>query len=74
MSKLRILDASGDTVTEWDVETGTGLAEATQLFTDMVKAGYLAYAIQGEAKSKVITYDFKPEADEIVMTPLLRGG
>lgn len=78
MSILRILDTTGDTELEFDVQTGTNLAEATQLFTDMVKAGYLAYAIRDgkrdDLKDKVIIYDFDPKEEEILMTPMLRGG
>lgn len=84
MSVLRIIDTSGDTEVLWQVKDAVALENARTTFNDMIKAGYLAYAIGhapategaivGHKVSKNILYSFDEQADEIVMTPLLRGG
>lgn len=78
MSTLRVLDTTGDTELEWTVTDVVSLEQARKVFNDMVKAGFVAYAIntpaEGKRVNRSILYDFDVLADEIVLTPLLRGG
>lgn len=78
MSTLRILDKSGDTEIEWLLEQEQSITEAAEIFNNLIKKGYMAYAIeqayQGHKTPKKIVYDFDPNAQEIVMFTGLRGG
>lgn len=74
MSELTIIDRSGDTKLIWSKDNEDEVENAERTFNDLKKKGFAAYAVKkGGKKGKVIN-GFDPDAEKIIMAPLLRGG
>ncbi len=74
MSTLRVLDHTGDTEVEWIVEDEVALEAAQKLFNNMIKMGYLAYAIQSlpaeTAQDTLVEVAEKPKSVKVPKTIL----
>lgn len=72
--RLRVLDRTGDTVTEWRPGTKTEEKEAEKRFDELAKKGYLMFAVEAPGKQGEQVRKFDPKAFEIVAVPQFRGG
>ena len=74
MAIQRILDRSGDTVHEFEVDDKEAVAEAMERFKDLVKnQGYWAVAKRADGSKKVVK-TFDPTAPETMFMRQLIGG
>lgn len=73
MGMLAILDHTGDTQKQWDVNDAASVAEAGKVFDEFREKNYLAYKKVGEGSGEQIRA-FDPTAEEIVMARPLVGG
>ena len=72
---MRILDASGDDdKITWDSRYAEEVAAAKKQFDKLRKDGYLAFRVGKGGKKGEMIKEFEPMANEIVMTPPVRGG
>jgi hypothetical protein len=76
MSKLSVLDKSGDTTVTWDPLNATEVKVAEQKFNQLVvHQGYAAYELPTEKGNPgVIIREFNPQAERILLTPRQAGG
>lgn len=73
MSKLRVLNKSGDTTLEWDVEDAASVEVVKAQFNEIIKGGYMAFSVTSPTSGEQIR-TFDPEAEEIIMTAPMVGG
>lgn len=71
---LRVLDRTGDTVTEWRPGTKTEEDHAERKFDELAKKGFLMFAIEAPGKTPEQVRTFDPKAFEIVAVPQYQGG
>jgi len=77
MGKLRVLDSTGDTVLDWDVEDNEAVREAELLFRRLVddeRRMAFARPADGTAADAELIRAFDPSADEILMVKPIQGG
>jgi hypothetical protein len=77
MGKLRVLDAFGDTVTDWTVEDSEAVREAEAIFTRMLGEEHrMAFARPSGAPSEEaeMIRTFDPLAEEILIVRPIQGG
>lgn len=75
MSELRIMDSSaGDLKVIWDSDKQAEVDAAEAQFDALIKKGYIAYRVdkKGEKAGKITKFD--PEAEKIILAPMLQGG
>ena len=70
---IRVLDGTGDSVTEFDPAVGTEVNFAKDLFDKLKGQNYLAYKTDGPSNAEVIK-SFDPTASETIMHKPLVGG
>jgi hypothetical protein len=70
---LIIMDGRGDTEVHWGIDNEAEVVAARSAFGDLRRRGYLAYRLRGGRPGEVLR-EFDPEAEQIVMTPPMRGG
>jgi hypothetical protein len=76
---LSYLDPNaGDVRLTWEPGNTEDIATARQAFNDLRGKGYLAYKVtpgrRGQEPQREQIRRFDPEAEQIVLTPPLRGG
>lgn len=75
MSRLEVMDFSGHTTIEWDVDDEEALANAEKAFNEAIKAGGLgAFELDEEVQEYKGIRKFNPKAKRIVMAPRLIPG
>jgi hypothetical protein len=77
MGKLRVLDASGDTVLDWEIEDNEAVREAEALFRRLVddeRRMAFARPAEGTAEDAELIRSFDPTAEEILMVKPIQGG
>lgn len=80
MSKLRILNSSGDTCVVWDAkkaevgdsEALAAIREAERIFKDHRAKGFTAFKVEPEGAVKINEFD--QTAESIMMVPRVAGG
>jgi hypothetical protein len=73
MSKLRVLNQSGDTTLEWDVKDPISVEAVEKEFNQIIKEGYMAFKVDSPTEGELIR-NFDPTAEEIIMTAPMVGG
>ena len=73
MAKHHVIDATGDTVHEFDPKNAAELAEAEKRFMELTGVGFTAAERMGPGQSRVVR-TFDPTAEETLFVPRLRGG
>ncbi len=75
MATMRILDATGDTALEFDVDDAVETARVRAVFDELVRVEKrLAFAHSGDGTDPVLIRTFDPHAEEIIVTrPLAEG-
>jgi hypothetical protein len=74
-SVLRILCSDGDRRLVWRKESQDEVREAKKAFNEaLAKKGNLAYAVSQEGERSQKITEFDPEAEEIVIVPMITGG
>jgi hypothetical protein len=73
MSSQIVMDATGDTRYDFDVNDETAVAEARKRFEELTEAGFIAAKRTGSGTSELIRR-FDPGADETLFMPRLVGG
>lgn len=73
---LRVLDKTGDTRYEWDIETQEGVEKVREEFEKLVGAQkYLAYTQPADGSTGETIREFDPEVKgDIILTPQMQGG
>jgi hypothetical protein len=77
MGKLRVLDSTGDTVLDWDVDDNEAVREAELLFRRLVddeRRMAFARPAGGTAADAELIRAFDPSAEEILMVKPIQGG
>jgi hypothetical protein len=77
MGKLRVLDASGDTVVDWQIEDNEAVREAEALFQRLlVEERRMAFGrpTGGKADEAELIRSFDPTAEEILIVRPIQGG
>lgn len=72
MHKLRILNGTGDSLVEWDIDAADAIAEAERIFSDL-RARNMSFVTTIDGVRTMITR-FEPIYDEIVAIPRIVGG
>ena len=76
MGKLRVLDASGDTVVDWNIEDNEAVREAEALFQRLLgEERRMAFArpIGGKADEAAMIRTFDAKAEEILIVRPIQG-
>jgi len=75
MGKMRILDGSGDTVIEWQIENETSVAEAAELFLVLQAERRVPFARPAGAPAAEAEQirRFDPAAEEIIWVRPITG-
>ena len=73
MGCLNVMGGRGHVSIRWKKAVPEDVEQACQMFADLVKAGYAAFASK-RGKKDVQIKEFDPEATEIVMVPPIAGG
>jgi hypothetical protein len=73
MPKQIVMDATGDTRHDFDVEDEVAVAEARKRFQELTEAGFIAAKRTGLGTSELIRR-FDPSAEETLFVPRLVGG
>jgi hypothetical protein len=68
-----VMDATGDTRHDFDVDDAATVAEARNRFQELTDAGFVAAKRTGNGTSELIRR-FDPTAEETVFMPRLVGG
>jgi hypothetical protein len=68
-----VMDASGDTRHDFDVDDKSAVAEARTRFEELTDAGFIAAKRTGSGRSELIRR-FDPSAEETLFIPRLVGG
>jgi hypothetical protein len=68
-----VMDTTGDTRHDFDVDDETAVAEAGKRFQELTDAGFVAAKRTGNGTSEVIRR-FDPSAEETLFIPRLIGG
>jgi len=71
---LRILDSSGDRRLVWRKESDDEVKEAKKAFREALAKGALAYKVDNDGERSKQIREFDPEAEEIVVMPMVTGG
>ena len=74
MGELAIIDVTGDTKFEWDINNDIEVEEAKKTFKRLKKKGYIAYTLKGFNRKGDILHSFDPKAGRIIMVPGVEGG
>jgi hypothetical protein len=75
MSRLEVMDFSGHTTLEWEVDDKEALANAEAAFNEAIKMGGLgAFELDEDAQEYKSIRKFNPKAKRIVMAPRLIPG
>lgn len=72
MHKLQILGSRGDDKFEWDVEVKEQVDVVAEVFAEKLLNGYYAFTVKEEKRELIRAFD--PEAERIVMFPVISGG
>ena len=76
MGKMRILDATGDTVIEWTADSDVLIREAEAIFAQKIFERQMAFARPAGAAVEEAerVYAFDPGAEEIIWVRPVQGG
>ena len=74
MGEIRILDETGDTKVLWNSDNDDEIDAARETFNRLTKKGYAAFEVSATGKKgkKVDTFD--PNAERLIMAPMMAGG
>jgi hypothetical protein len=73
MPRQIVMDATGDTRHDFDIDDESAVAEARQRFQELTDAGFVAAKRTGIGTSELIRR-FDPSAEETLFIPRLVGG
>ncbi len=76
MGTMRLLDGTGDTLVDWDVEDAAAVREAEALFARLATERRIPFARRaGAAAADAERIDrFEPDAEEIIWVRPVAGG
>lgn len=76
MSEMRILGRSGDEAVTWTVEDKVATQSAAEVFAKHMLNGGLAFSMPAEKGSKpgIMIEEFDPNAERIILAPVISGG
>lgn len=76
MGTMRILDQTGDSVVEWDLQDTWAVQQAEAVFNDRLRARQLAFARPEGATADEAEriFSFDPAAEEIIWVRPIQGG
>ena len=76
MGRMRILDRTGDSVVEWQIDDQRAVQQAESIFKEKLLARHIAFARpQGathEEAERIFSFD--PNAEEIIWVRPIQGG
>ena len=76
MGMMRILDRTGDSVIEWDLDNEWAVQQAEAIFREKLLARHLAFArpegATAEEAERIFSFD--PNAEEIIWVRPIQGG
>lgn len=73
MPRQIVMDHTGDTRHEFQVDDAVAVAEAEKRFMELTGVGFTAAERTGPGESKVVR-TFNPTAEETLFMPRLKGG
>jgi len=72
---MKIISESGDDRIIWQKGFIDSVKQAREKFYDLLKKGYLAFAVRSDGKrTNRRMFKFDPRVEEIVMVPMIAGG
>jgi len=71
---IRFLDSSGDRRLVWRKESPDEVKEAKKAFREALAKGGLAYKVDEDGQRSSQIREFDPNAEEIVVMPMVTGG
>jgi len=74
MSEMRILDETGDSNVEWDINNKDSIKKAKKQFDDLIKKGYTAFVVNNDGSQGKKVDEFNFEYEKVIMTPTMRKG
>lgn len=76
MGKMRILDSTGDTLVDWDVDDEAAVRQAEELFAQLMLERKIPFArpagAAAEEAEQIKTFD--PSVEEIIWVRPIAGG
>lgn len=74
VGEMKILDQTGDSKIIWDSGNKDEVDAARETFNKLKKKGFTAFSVGAKgAKDKKVD-EFDPEAEKLIMVPILQGG
>ncbi len=74
MGEMAIMGTEGDVKQMWDSENPEEIAAAKATFDKLTKKGYKAFSVKKDGEKGKQIYEFDPDAEKIVMAPVMKGG
>lgn len=76
MGVMRILDQTGDSVVEWDLDDCWAIQQAEAIFEEKLREKQLAFARLAGAPAEETerVFSFDPNAEEIIWVRPIQGG
>ncbi len=72
--EMRIMGAEGDLKVIWDSEKEVEVKAAKKQFDELTGKNYLAFSVKKNGEQGEKMKEFNPEAEKMIMVPMLRGG
>jgi len=72
--EMAVLDRAGDLKTIWDSGKPEEVAIAKKQFEELKKKGYVAYKVKKDGDKGELMKEFDPEAEKVILAPLMQGG
>lgn len=72
--EMKVLDTTGDSKIIWDSDNKDEVDAARETFNNLKKKGFTAFSVgkKGEKDKKIDEFD--PNAEKLIMVPVLQGG
>lgn len=71
---LRILNFDGDRRLVWRRESEDEIKEAKKAFREALASGSMAYKVDNKGQRSSQIHEFDPDAEEIIVVPIVTGG
>lgn len=72
--KMHVMDESGDTKVIWDSKNEDEVAAARKTFNDLMKKGYIAYAVGKDGEKDRVVKEFDETSERLILAKPIRGG
>jgi len=72
--EMRIMGVDGDLKVIWDSEKEAEVKAAKKQFEELTAKGYLAFKVKKDGEQGEKMKEFNPDAEKMILVPILKGG